>query len=534
MLIGYVSDERYVALAEVVLEFSDDQGQSFEARSRASGSVYCDLPSAESGYLVTLQKPGFGSKRVRMTPRSGQPYHFRLLADGLLGYAWPKCVRSGELAEFRVHSVEPYKLELWRYGWTKELVRSLGWHDEHGPRATMQVTPDGDYTQTGALWNKVGYLSPHHQQKAEAPARSGLYYFHAQTAAGPCFCFPWVVAPVRPQAAVAVLASNITWNVYNNFGGRSNYIHPDTLPPVPIVNSRQEIKRYIDPRYQSWGAESYQPLSFERPEPINHIDPLEEITDPIEGRSACHVAPAEWRLLGWLEREGFPYDLYSETQLDDGTLDLAKYRVLILSTHPEYWTRRMYGLVKTWVFDAGGKLMYLGGNGLNCEVELLPDYRVLCHNTAISSLWPDGMGGHESRFARRHESEANLLGVVFNPAGIMTGAPYRVVDGAHWIFQAAGLKTGDLLGARSLHMRCPGGASGHETDKISLKYSPRNLHLLAQGLNPDNGGAHMVIFDTPSGGAVFSVGSICYPSSLPVDDGVSRVTAAVLRRFLGG
>jgi uncharacterized protein (DUF1810 family) len=25
-----------------------------------------------------------------------------------------------------------YKLELWRYGWKKELVRSIGWFDEHG------------------------------------------------------------------------------------------------------------------------------------------------------------------------------------------------------------------------------------------------------------------------------------------------------------------------------------------------------------------------------------------------------------------
>jgi N,N-dimethylformamidase len=32
----------------------------------------------------------------------------------------------------------------------------------------MQVTPDGDYTQTGVQWNKVGYLSPHHLQKVEA------------------------------------------------------------------------------------------------------------------------------------------------------------------------------------------------------------------------------------------------------------------------------------------------------------------------------------------------------------------------------
>src|SRR5436309_3126116 len=121
MLIGYVSDERYVALADVILEFADTEGRSFETRSRASGSVYAELPDGE--YLVTLQKPGFGSKRVRLTPRLDHVHHFRLLSDGLLGYVWPKWARSGEPGEFRVHSVEPYHLELWRYGWTKERVR---------------------------------------------------------------------------------------------------------------------------------------------------------------------------------------------------------------------------------------------------------------------------------------------------------------------------------------------------------------------------------------------------------------------------
>src|SRR5207247_5232850 len=118
--------------------------------------VHAELPAGD--YVVTLQKPGYGSKRVRLSMPCGQPYHFRLLADGLLGYAWPKCVRAGESAEFRVHTVEPYKLELWRYGWTTECVQGLGWHDEHGPRATMQIRPDGDYTQTGAERNEVGYL----------------------------------------------------------------------------------------------------------------------------------------------------------------------------------------------------------------------------------------------------------------------------------------------------------------------------------------------------------------------------------------
>ena len=32
-------------------------------------------------------------------------------------------------------------------------------------------------------------------------------------------------------------------NAYNNFGGRSNYIHPDQLPDEPTMNARMELKR---------------------------------------------------------------------------------------------------------------------------------------------------------------------------------------------------------------------------------------------------------------------------------------------------
>src|SRR6187200_949101 len=104
MLIGYVSDEKYVALADVFVEFINAHGESWEARSRASGSIHCDLPPGD--YSVTLAKPGYGSKRVRLTPQSWEPFQFRLLSDRLLGYVWPKCVRSGEIGEFRVHAVE--------------------------------------------------------------------------------------------------------------------------------------------------------------------------------------------------------------------------------------------------------------------------------------------------------------------------------------------------------------------------------------------------------------------------------------------
>jgi hypothetical protein len=526
MLVGYVSDERYVALADVLLEFEDAM-TSVEARSRASGAVYADI--GPGTYRVTLRKPGYGAKRIQVK-LAGKPYQFRLLSDGLLGYAWPKWVRSGELAEFRVHSVEPYKLELWRYGWQKEPAGKIGWFDEHGPLATMQVTPDGDYTQTGVQWNTVGYGSWQHHQYVRAPERSGLYYFHARTEGGRFFSFPWIVAPARPTARIAVLASNITWNAYNNFGGRSNYIHADHLPPTPTVNARAELARYQDPEFGTWNAEEYAPLSFDRPEPINHVPEHVTITDPIEGRAACHVAPAEWRLLGWMEREGFACDLYAETQLHAGALDLDAYRVLVASTHPEYWSRDMYQAVKAWVFERGGRFLYLGGNGLNCEVTF-PDAATMKVHNGDNRKLKANLAQLESRFGMRVESEAHLLGVVYSEAGVMTAAPYRVLAAEHWALAGTGLKNGDLFGANSLHERIPGGASGHETDKISAS-SPLGIQHLAKGLNPDDGGADVVTFATPSGGAVFSVGSICWPASVLVDGAVSRITANVLRRFM--
>ncbi len=242
---------------------------------------------------------------------------------------------------------------------------------------------------------------------------------------------------------------------------------------TPIVNSKADLPRYKLKEYGEWkSAPDFAPLSFDRPEPYNHVPEDAEVGSPIESRQACHLAPAEWRLLGWLEQTGHPYDLYADAQLHDGSLPLDSYRVLVLNTHPEYWSAAMYDKVKRWVFERGGKLMYLGGNGLNCAVEFVQG------GTAMRCLnhWPPGK---ESRFDAAVESEANLLGVVFTDPGAMTVAPYEVLEPDHWVFAGTWLKQGDLFGTRTLHQRYGHGASGHETDKISPS-SPRGLRPLAR------------------------------------------------------
>lgn len=528
-LIGYVSDEDYLAIPGVYVDIETlDEKPVAALASTARGAIYADL--APGRYRVILNKKGFGAKWVDCDLRAGEPYQFRLLRDRLCGYMWPKWAQSGEKSEIRVHSSEQYQLSLWRYGLKKEAVGVLSWFDEHGPRTTVQIAPDGDFTQTGMQWNQKGYPAPHIQQFVTAPERSGLYYLWAQTPSGRQFSFPWVVAPSKPKAKIAVLASTNTWNAYNNYGGRSNYINPQGLPSKPTVNARLDLDRYTQAQpVWRFPDEEYKPLSFERPELVNEIfdnSPWDErtIEDPIHGRTQSGLAPGEWRLLGWLEREGFEYDYYSEAQLHDGTLDLSKYRVLMISVHPEYWTREMFRRTKEWV-EQGGRLMYLGGNGVNCEVVIEGDQmRCVTHDDTGSPK------GHESRMHRTYQPEASLFGVVFTHTGVMTSAPYKVLDSSHWLFEGTGLQNGDTFGEKTLHERVPGGASGHETDKLSAS-SPSGLELVAKGTNLDDGGAE-IVYGKIGEGAIFSVGSITWVSALFPDPHVSKITRNALERLL--
>lgn len=527
--VGHVSDEDYLAIPGAAVEIESlADGAIALLTSSPRGALYADL--APGRYRVTLAKDGYGSKWVECDLGS-EPRIFRLLRDTIAGYMWPKWARAGEKSEIRVHSPEQYQLTLWRYGLEKKFVRMLSWFDEHGPRTTAQIAPDCDFTQTGMNWNQKGYPAPHIQQSVEAPEESGLYYLWAKTPSGHTFSFPWVVAPSVPKAKIAVLASTNTWNAYNNYGGRSNYINPQGLPPTPTVNARLDLDRYTQ-REPVWRFpdDAYKPLSFERPELVNHIfdnTPWDDrtIESSIHGRSQCGLAPGEWRLLGWLEREGFAYDYYAESQLHDGTLPLDAYSVLMISVHPEYWTREMFRRVKEWVVR-GGQLMYLGGNGINCEVVYEDGTAMRCL-THDDTTWP---GGHESRMHRTYEAEAGLFGIVFTHTGVMTSAPYKVLDESHWLFEGTGLKNGDLFGEKSLHERVPGGASGHETDKVTAASIP-NLELVAKGTNPDNGGGE-IVYGASGRGAIFSVGSITWVSSLFPDDAVSRITRNALQKMV--
>ncbi len=90
MLIGYVSDERFIALHDVAVLFDRADDEPLQVRSLADGSVRVDLPTGE--YRVPLRRDGFSAKRTSVIVPVDGPVQFRLLSNTLVGYMLPKCV----------------------------------------------------------------------------------------------------------------------------------------------------------------------------------------------------------------------------------------------------------------------------------------------------------------------------------------------------------------------------------------------------------------------------------------------------------
>jgi N,N-dimethylformamidase len=154
------------------------------------------------------------------------------------------------------------------------------------------------------------------------------------------------------------------------------------------------------------------------------------------------------------------------------------------------------------------------------------------------------------------------VGVGFTSQGLFEGSYYRRLPAADdprvaWLFK--GIED-NKLGDFGLS---GGGAGGFELDRADARlgtpvhalvvarsegHIPENFVLVHEDWLTDritwNGEpardlirADMVYFETPNGGAVFSVGSITFCGSLAhnnYDNNISRLLANVVRRFCGG
>lgn len=414
--------------------------------------------------------------KISETNPECDPEEIVINTDRVSSYTNTESFSPGESVPFMIHSLDSFcNIKIYRYGLQNELLLD-SMIDTYPQNYNCRSYSFGcDWKET-VKWN------------IPISARSGMYGAEVATMTGEKSYTMFVVRG-DGSAPIAVLASTNTWQAYNDWGGHSFYRYNlnDDIPNSQMV-------------------------SFHRPNNAAY---------PYGNRG--HLANAELYLLRWLELNSYDYELYSDRDMHNGLIGKPDHNVLILNVHNEYWTDEMYNNLEGFL-NSGGNLMSLAANSVYWRVTYMQGDRIEVQKNGAWHFFSYGYGGYWRELGR---PEAAVLGVAYDRRGYDTYYPYEVKNSNHWIFSGTGLSNGDIFGDKCLN---GGGASGHETDKMTIE-TPPNAVFLAKGTNPETGGATISYYSHPGGGAVFATGSITYTGSLPVDSAISRITANVLNSF---
>lgn len=386
---------------------------------------------------------------------------------------------------------------------------------------------------------------------------SGIYAFRLRTAQSQDR-IPFFVRPARqaPTADVALLMSSCTYMAYANH--RMLFEGADFIATRSRLRPEHEYLRH----HPEVGRSTYEKhtdgsgvMFSSRRRPVLQLRP---------GADGWNFTP-DTDINAFLDHLQLGHDILADEDVHAEGIDaLAPYRVIVTGTHPEYWSTRMLDTLEAWL-RRGGRLMYLGGNGFYWRV-------------ALSDAWPgavelrraeDGVrnwqtepgesyhaftGEYGGLWRRLGRAPNTLVGVGFAAQGFKRAIGYQRSPGSYtsraaWIFEGV---ADEEIGTSGLG----GGAAGQEVDRYSQTLgSPAHAVILASAteFGPDMTRtkeelqastvvpspdpvvrADLVFFETPAGGAVFSVGSISWFGALArngYDNDIAQITANVVRRF---
>ncbi|MEH1098770.1 N,N-dimethylformamidase beta subunit family domain-containing protein [Micromonospora sp. CPCC 205561] len=399
---------------------------------------------------------------------------FTLQAQAALqGYARTPAVTAGNSVRIAVSTAYPtFTASFVRVApgeGAPEVVR-----DPVDVKGALQLLPAG-YLHSGCDWSDTLTL--------EIPQSwpSGLY---AARLEGPHRLrrhVPFVVRPATPAHDIALLLPTNTYHAYNTWGGHYQYC-------TDLAGTRT--------------------LSLRRPSTELNV----EATGNLE-----HTLYADVLLMRWMTGQGLEFDCYEDTDLHVSGGWLKRYRVLVLGSHPEYWSEEMRRHLAEYQ-AGGGRVIYPGGNGLYERVRFSADRSALTFRTPQ---------GQRDTYNSLGLPASQLLGVNYTSASWFTFAPYAVVRD-HPLLAGTGLTVGSRFGLAGYN----GAASGWETDAmLGLDGEAGPTEVIARGQNT-GGGAAMVLIQKPGGGFVFSASSISFGGSLATDPAMSRLLRNVFELAL--
>jgi N,N-dimethylformamidase len=395
---------------------------------------------------------------------------------------------------------------------------------------------------------------------------SGIYAIRLQ-AGQDVDTVPFVVGPRpgAPQSSVLLIAPTMTYRAYANeheswFDRRQQTIRTgyEARPSVEDRYAARAGLLSLYDRHSDGSGTTYASLLRPQATMRSHT------TMPVSG--VPHGLAADLYLVDWLEERGTEYDVAADEDLHRAGRELLDpYSVVLTGTHPEYWTEPMLDALIAYV-EHGGRLMYLGGNGFYWVTSISPDRPHLLEvrrgyagtgpfRGAPGELHHSTTGEPGGLWRFRGRAPQRLTGVGFAAMGHIGARPYiRAGDidpRADFIF--AGVPEGTPIGEFGL---CLGAAASLELDRLDYglgtsedamllasatgfpaSYAPAGEDVTTAGDAdpPALVRADIVYTAYPSGGAVFSVGSIGWCGALSADGyagPVARITGNVLDRFM--
>ena len=378
-----------------------------------------------------------------------------------------------------------------------------------------------------------------------------------------------VVFFVRPgrwqrKAKIAFLASTATYMAYANFRVMNRSANYEAFQGALLQIGNEDIflndhVEYGDSTYGLHTDGSGISLSSRLRSIVN-----------MRPNAALWAFGGDMYVVAWLDALGYEADIVTDEDLHrEGAALLRPYRAVLTGCHPEYVSREMWDAVDRYT-ATGGRLLYLGGNGFYWRIAFhptLPGVIEVRRAEDGTRAWACEPGEYYMSFTgeyggmwRRQDRTPNrLLGVGFTAQGFDCGSYYRRTAASRdprVAFLFEGIGADELIGDFGI---AGGGAAGQELDRydralgsppdalivasseqhtdnmILVNEELLGMHLKVGGTENADVRADIVFFDRPGGGAVFSTGSISWPSSLPCNgfrNNVSRMTANALDRFL--
>ena len=415
------------------------------------------------------------------------------------------------------------------------------------------------------------------QYEIPAELRSGIYALRLRLRDEPARTvedsheeyIPFFVAATkgRPQAELAFLVPTYTYIAYGNV----------RVQDSKRAESGLSKEEYYARGWRGPGDADYSVILSDHPELGNstydyHLDGSPVHTSswlrPLLGlrpKSTLWTFCADLLLIDWLEAKGVAYDVITDDLLHkEGVALLKSYRVVVTGNHPEYQTTVQLGAIGSYL-SLGGRLMYMGGNGFywRCAVnEAIPAVIEVRRGRTGTRIWTSDVGEDYLSFTGElggiwrdiGRPPQALVGVGFIAEG-RDDSYFRVCSEARTSRAGFALQNvQDIVGRFGVF----GSAVGQEIDRTNRALgTPEHAVVLARSENHNAGMVYaieemnpvdpvlqnylkdtyseIVFFETPGGGAVFSVGSMTWFGSLGhnrYDNDVSTITWNVMARML--